>query len=357
VGLALVALIGLTSLAVAWVSVWGMLIYLALMVLIFVTPHERNLPKWLSKASKESTGRVLTDIDRNLRVDPTDESDHLHLGTEFISSRIVSESDSETVFVHPDSTSSGTVKARRSRGRARRVVKTAAESGPDSTSVTWIRVGPGNFVRADVQIQTVDQSQTEEVLVEAHLPTDAPAQVLLAPFALVSAIVEDNRLSSLEGTPGEEGKIAVSDDCALESAVEVYGITPSAFSSIPPTSFSVEGLEHNVSDMAVTPEGDSSASVNLGRNTSGDDKDQEQLGLQRGPSGSQVCRALRALASTSSSANRVSLRRNVRKGPKPRTLVWSADPLNVRLREAAHRTFGRLSHVQRALRPRSPPVR
>jgi hypothetical protein len=358
VGLVLVALIGLTTLAVAWVSVWGMLIYLALMVLIFVTPHEHKRPKWLSKPSKESTGRVLTDFDRNLRLDLTDESDHLHLATEFISSSMVSESNTEAVFLHPDSTSSGTVKARRSRGRVRRAVKTTSESGPSGfVSVTWIRVGPGNFVRADVQIQTVDQSQIEEVIVEAHLPTDAPVEVLLAPLALVKALVEDSLPDLLDGTPGEEGKVAVCDDRTVGSAVEVYGIAPSAFSLIPPDSFSVEGLEHNLSDMGVTPVRDSSASANLDRNTSWDEEDRGQLGLQWGPSESRVCRALRGHANTRSNANRAYLRRNVRNGPKLRTLVWSSDPLNVRLRQAAHRTFGRLSHVQRALRPRSPPAR
>ena len=149
----------------------------------------------------------------------------------------------------------------------------------------------------------------------------------------------------------------MSDNCVLGSVVEVYGIAPSAFSSVPPDSLSVEGLEHDVSDVVVTPEADSSPLANLGGNASWDAEDRGRLGSQGGTSGSRVCRVSRGIASAIPSADRASLRRNVRRGPKPRTLVWSSFPPNARLQQAAHRAFGRLPHVQRALRPRSPPYR
>jgi hypothetical protein len=356
VGLALVVLIGLTTLAVAWVSIWWMSVYLALMVLILVAPHGHRQPNWLSKPAKESTSSVLTEVDRDLRVDRTEEADHLHLATEYCSSPVISESNTNLGIPNLDLTSSGPAKPRRSRGRARKVAKAAAEPGPDAASVTWIRVGPGKFIRADAHLQATDQTQTEEVIEEAHSRSDAPAPESLAPLALVNTLVKHNLFEPPGKTPGEEQKVVVSGDYAVESAVEVYGITPSAFSSIQPDSLSVKGLKHNASDVVVTPEADSIALANLGSNTSGDAKDGGQLGLQGGTSGSRVFRVSRGLAHAIPSVNRASLRRNVQRGPKPRTLVWSSDPLNVRFRQAAHRTIGRFSHVQRTLRPRSPPT-
>ena len=86
-------------------------VYLALMVLIFVTPHGRQSAEQVSKSGKESAGGVLTDLDQDLRVDRADEGDHHHLAIEFISGPMVSESIAEPVFFNPDSTSSDDSKA------------------------------------------------------------------------------------------------------------------------------------------------------------------------------------------------------------------------------------------------------
>jgi hypothetical protein len=356
VGLALVVLVGLTTFAVAWVSVWWVPVYLALMALIFATPQGPRRPEQVSKPG-ESVDRVLTDLDHGLRFDHADEGDHHHLAVESISASIVGESTTETAGSNPGSTSAATAKPRRGRGRARKAAKTAAPPMPDSASVTWIRVGPGKFVRADANSQAVDQAQTEEVTVEAHPAMDAPEQELLAPSACTDALVERDLSDPPATTCGEEGRVVVSDNGVLGSIVEVYGIAPSAFSSVPPDSLSVEGLEHDESDVVVIPEADSSLLANQGGNASWDGEDRGRLDLQGGTSGRRVCRVLRGIASAISSEDRASLRRNVRKGPKPRTLIWSSDPPNVRLRQATRRAFGRIPHVQRALRPRSPPYR
>ena len=144
----------------------------------------------------------------------------------------------------------------------------------DSASVTWIRVGPGKFVRADANSQAIDQAQTEEVTVDAHPATDAPAQESLASPAPADAlVVEQGPSDPPETTSGDEARAVVSDNCVLGSVTEVYGIAPSAFGSIPPDSLSVEGLEHDASEVAVTPEADSSPMADLGGNTSSDDVD------------------------------------------------------------------------------------
>jgi hypothetical protein len=357
VGLALVVLVGLTTLAVAWVSVWWVPVYLALMVLIFVTPQRRSQPERESKPDAKSTRSVLTDLEPGLRVDRADKGDHHHLAVESISGSMVGESTSETAGINPDSTGSETVKPRRGRSRARKVAKTATGPVLESASVTWIRVGPGKFVRADANSQAVDQVQTEEITVEAHPRTDAPGQELQALWAPTAARVEREPSDSLETTSGEEGRVTRSDNCELGSVVEVYGIAPSAFSSVSPDSTSVESLEHDSSDVVVIPEADSSLLGILNGSESGDVEDWQRLDSQGGSSGSRVCRVLRGIASAIPSGDRASLRRNVRRGPKPRTLIWSSNQPNARLRQAARRAFGLLPHVQRALRPRSPPYR
>jgi hypothetical protein len=357
VGLALVVLVSLTTIAVAWVSVWWAPAYLALMALIFVTPQRRSRPDQVSKSGEESANGALTDLGRNLRVDREDEGDQHDLAFESLSSLVVVESTTNAAGFSPDSTSSATAKTRRSRGRARKAAKTVAEPALDSASVTWIRVGPGKFVRADANSQAIDQAQTEELTVLAYPPADVLGQELPAPSAGTSVLVDRHHSDPPENASGAEGMVAGSDNCTLGSFVEVYGIAPSAFSSVPPESLSVEGLEHDGIDVVVTPEADFSPLANLGDDTSWDAKDRGRLDSQGGRSGSRVCRALRGIASAIPSGNRASVRRNFPRVPKPRTLIWSSDPPNARLRQAAHRAFGRITHVQRALRPRSPPYR
>jgi hypothetical protein len=356
-GLALVVLVGLTTFAVAWVSVWWVPAYLTLMALIFVTPQGRSRPEQILKPGAESANGVLNELDHGLRVDRADEGDHHHLAVESISGSIVGESTTKTAGSHPDSTGSATVRPRRGRSRARKAVKPAAEPVLGSASVNWIRVGPGKFVRADANSQAIDQAQTEEVTVEAQPASDAPGQELLAPSVRTDALLERDLSDPPETTSGEEEKVAVSDNCVLGSVVEVYGTAPSAFSSVPTDSLSVEGLELDGFDVVVIPEADSSSLANLDGNASWDAEDRGRLDSQGGTSGSRVSRVLRGIASAIPSGDRASLRRNVRRGPKPRTLIWSSDPPNARLCQAAHRAFGRIPHVQRALRPRSPPCR
>jgi hypothetical protein len=358
VGLALVVLVGLTTLVVAWVSVWWVPAYLALMALIFITPQGRSRPARESKPGEESADSVLTDLDDGLRVDRADERAHHHLTVESILGSIAGESTTETADFNSDSISAGTAKPRRGRGRVRRATKTAAEPMLESAAVTWIRVGPGKFVRADANSQAVDQAQTEEVTVEADPAADVSAQEWLAPLVSAAALVEQDLSNPPETISGEEAKVTVSDHCMLGSIVEVHGITPSAFSSsVPPDSLSVEGLEEDGFDVVVTPKAETSTLASLDGNAARDAEDRGQLDSQGGTSGSRVCRVLRGIASAIPRGDRASLRRNIRRRPKTRTLIWSSDPPNARIRQAARRAFGRLPHVQRALRPRSPPYR
>jgi hypothetical protein len=66
-------------------------------------------------------------------------------------------------------------KPRKSRARSRKTSKPAVEAAPDSAPVTWVRVGPGQFVRSD----TINQGQPPA---EAPPPVEVPPPVeALAP--------------------------------------------------------------------------------------------------------------------------------------------------------------------------------
>jgi len=356
-GLGLAALVVLTTCAVAWVSMWWVPAYLALMGLIFVTPAGRDQPARVSEQGEKSIGVILTDLGQGLRVDRADEADHHHLAAESMSGPGACESTIESAGFNPDSTSSGTTKSRRARSRGRKAAKTAAESVFDTAAVTWIRVGPGKFVRADATSRAIDQFQIEEVVAAVPPATDVSADTPPVSLAPAEVLVEQGPLNSSELIPGDDEMVVASDDHVPELVTEEYGITPSAFVPVPPASVSVEGLKDDVSDLTLAPEADSSLVANLGGNTSWHGKSPRRLGSQRGTSGNRVCWVRRGIAAAIPHGDRASLRYDVRKVPKPRTLVWSSFLPNARVHQATCRAFGRIPHVQRTLRPRSPPCR
>ena len=157
----LVVLVGLTTYAVAWVSVWWVPAYLALMVLIFVIPQGHSRLERGSTPGEKSATSTSTDFDQDLQVNRADKGND-HFAAESTSSSIIGESTANTADLNPDSTGSGTTKPRRGRGRAQRLAKTATASAPDFASATWIRIGPGKFIRADANVPAVDQAQAEE---------------------------------------------------------------------------------------------------------------------------------------------------------------------------------------------------
>ena len=109
--------VGLTTLAVAWVSVWWVPAYLALMVCIFVIPHGHGEPGHASVSHGGSTVGSLVDLGQGLRVDHANEVVGNHLASGSISGPTTSESAIETGVSHPDPASSGIARARRSRSQ------------------------------------------------------------------------------------------------------------------------------------------------------------------------------------------------------------------------------------------------
>ena len=356
VGLGLVALVILTSSAVASVSVWWVPAYLALMVLIFVTPQRHRQPVQRRKPSEISANLEASDFADKLRIDQMAEEEQIPLAVKWTSVISVDESSPESADTRTDTTSTGGMKPRRSRSRARKMAKSAAEPVPELTPATWIRVGPGKFVRADTLVHTVEKANTEDPSADPHPFTDASAEVIAALTAPAVMQQEQLPLEPLELTPEDEGTAFGFEDIVQRTVTGEYGITPSAFGPPPPVSTSAEGPEDDRSGVIVEPSGDPAPVVDLNAKASGPATDLGCHGWRGRAFRNRVCRVSRGLAtSVMLDMDRASSRRNGRNSPRLRTHVESSFVPNTRSRQAACRAFGRLPHVQRSLRPRSPP--
>jgi hypothetical protein len=137
-GLGLLALMVLTTFVVAWVSVWWVPAYLALMVLIFVVPQGGNRRALVPRLDKESVGGGATYANHGLR-DRTEQGVNHHHGPEIIADTTAGGTTAESAVLDRGSTRPGASKSRRGRGRSRKVAM-VTESPAGSSSVTWIRL-------------------------------------------------------------------------------------------------------------------------------------------------------------------------------------------------------------------------
>jgi hypothetical protein len=356
VGLVLGVLIGLTSLAVAQISVWWVPAYLALMLFIFVTPRARGRPERQVMSVDKSADGIRNGSGQELRADHADEGAHIHFAPGSLSSPMTSESVAEAGAVSLDLTSSGVIAPRRTRSRARKAAKPATGHVLESASATWVRVGPGKFIRASSSGQAIDQAQSEEVT--AHEVAVADPFVPEAPAFSTPAdtlVMEQDFPDSPGTTTGEERRTVASDDTTLRSVTEVYGIAPSTFGSIPSALSSEEGLEEDIPVQAVSSGADCDPEPGVGSNLPPDGIDRRRPNLRESAPNSRLFRFSRGIVNAIRRGDRASLRCNVRKGPNSRLPNRSFSGANDRHRLAARRAFGRSPCIQRVLRPRSPP--
>jgi hypothetical protein len=356
VGLGLVALMVLTTGAVAWVSVWWVPPYLSLMVLIFITPKKPRQPVLPRKPGELSANVIASDLTNSVGVDRTGDGERILFAADLDSVRLARESIVESADDSTDSTSSGKTKLRRSRSRARKVAKTAIEPLPEFAPATWIRVGPGKFVRKDAHFHDVDQANTEDASADPNPVTDRSTEVI--PALTAPAVMQQERhfFDPWEVTPANEGIVTAFDDVGRQLVTQEYGITPSAFGPIPPDATLVEGPEDARSGVSAEPGADSDPLVDLDVKASRRARGLEYCGSRERTSSDRVSRVSQGLVSAMHIEGCASLRRDVRNSPRTRTLVRSSFVPNTRFWQAARRAFGRLPHIHRALRPRSPPV-
>jgi hypothetical protein len=346
----LIALVVLTMWAVASVSVWWVPAYLALMVLIFAVPHRRHPSKSALEAGAESVGIGIVDLGQGLRVDRADGMVQHHPVAEHDSGPAASAS-TDPQDSSPGSAGASTRKLKRGRVRVRKAAKVAAEAMPDSAVATWIQVGPGKFVRVEGGMPAADGALAQEVAVGVSLATDTPEHAPPTSTASADALAALDPPDTPETTPGVVGVVFVSDDCALGSVTEEYGIAPSAFRSIPMVNSSVENRDRGTPEVVA----DSGCMANHDVETSCPGVNPERLWLQWPISRGQAGRVSRGIVSAIARVARVSLRHSIPVGPNSRTLAWSSIAPNARMQQAMRRAFGRTTHVQRTLRPRSPP--
>jgi hypothetical protein len=162
---ALVVLMVLTSLAVASVTPWLVLPYLALMALILLTPSGRGERAADHAAESDSgPGSGAKTADDRAGAEVEDEvSDRMSADPAAVTELVVEPAETSV----PNSESRA-AKARRGKGRVRKL-KAVVES-PAATA-TWIQVGPGKFVRVETpgpQVATASPTSEGE-------PSDAPA--------------------------------------------------------------------------------------------------------------------------------------------------------------------------------------
>jgi hypothetical protein len=153
-------IMGLTSWVVASVSTWLVPVYVTVMVLIFATPRTTR-PEGTAEegdggtpAAPEGDARGANSSSGSSR-DPGAPGPTAENGSD------------QAATAAPGPSASRTAKPRRSRGRGRKASRPAGEPSAPPAAATWIRIGPGKFVRADSQEQGLATSTEPEPQPEA----------------------------------------------------------------------------------------------------------------------------------------------------------------------------------------------
>ena len=356
-GIGVLLLVLLTTSAVAWVSIWWVPVYLTFMVLIFITPQHGTRLTLGSKAGEESFKDSAIQLGPDECVSQGD-NDHDHrIAAPRTAGRFDDNGTSVPMSVSPDLASIATSKPRRGRTRARKGPKITVASSPPGSSTTWIRIGPGKFVRADTNLQAMDEGQPREITADTHVPAVASSEVLPTLSLPADENGQHDQSFPFKAGSDNEGKVLPPADRVTDSITEAYGITPSAFGLVPPLPRSIDDDAPGVSEVTVARNADSGLVANPDTHVMGDGEGQGRRRPQGNTLWSQRGRSLRGIANAVPRGNRPCLQCNVRRGPEPRTMVEYPRCSNARQKQAAHRAFGRLTHIQRTLRPRSPPYR
>jgi len=352
----LIVLVVSTAWAIASVSMWWVPVYLALLVMIFITPRVRQSSPSASELGATPDGAGIADVGEGLRVDRVDGAEQYRPIARSDADVITAES-AESPDSNPDSTGAGRTKARRGRSRTRKISKPATELVPDSLPVAWIQVGPGKFVRIEGGIQAADSAQTGDVAPWDTPATEPTTEATPAAAEQPESLAIQEPFVSPETPPCDVEPVLVSTDCALGSVTEEHGIAPSTFSLPPQPSSLIEGLDGDAPVRVDEPEIETGVLASPVGQLLPSEGDPDQHWLQPGTSRNWVSRAHRGIVHAVPRVDRAFWRRNIRAFSDSRTSVGSWFAPNTPRRHAACRAFGRMAHVQRSPQPRSPPGR
>jgi hypothetical protein len=366
----LAGLLGLTSWVIASVSTWLVPVYVTAMALIFVTPRakppqgsgflgDKGKPDLDKQKGSEASGLSSPDAD------PRDAT-------------VKTASDpAEALASETDWSGSGAVKPKRARSRARKPpAKPEVESATAAAAVTWIRVGPGKFVRADSDSQGQDGLPSPEPgrMAEPGLSSDIPSRAETpappgdpgpgspATDLLPEAEATREEPDPLEPTAASEiNPVNPGDSPDPQPVAEEYGIAPSAFGSDLLEEASGEDGEQSAASLLVCPESGAANLVEAETESKAQTNPEPRRPRISGSLWVRVgvkSRSRWKLTTGGYSGSGVSrLVRNVRSGPHRRGLTQPGSVLNSRLRSLAWKNLGRFAQVHRGFHARSPPGR
>jgi len=155
---ALAALMGLTSWVVASLSTWLVPVYVTAMVLIFVIPRVQR-PGEPEQADGVAGVSAIRASGTSSPASPRAEAPG--------ATTLAVDGSPGAAATGTELPGSTTAKRRRSRGRGRKPVKPGTEPAVAPAPATWIRIGPGKFVRADSQEQVHASAPVPHATVEA----------------------------------------------------------------------------------------------------------------------------------------------------------------------------------------------
>ena len=198
-----------------------------------------------------------------------------------------------------------------------------------------------------------DPTETREATVGADPDADVPTHVATAATALAEALAAQAPPAPPETSFGEMESVLAVDDCCEGSSTEEYGIAPSAFSVTSEVSPPVESQDHVSGDVA---EPEPVPFVTQGKQLPWRVMGSRRLWLRQETTRRRSRRATRGMVRAVPALGQVPRWCNLRISSGGRPSVWFRLASNVRRQQAAHCAFGRIVHVHRALRPRSPPL-
>jgi hypothetical protein len=363
----LAGLLGLTSWVIASVSTWLVPVYVTAMVLIFVIPRAER---------PRGSGALGDKGEPELDKDKGGEASGLSSPDPNPRDAVVqaASSPAEASASDTDWSGTGAVKPKRARSRARKPPARPGAEPSTAAAATWIRVGPGKFVRADSesQIQDVLPSPEPGQMAEpgpgSEIPSPAetpgpsedpepgsPAMDLM-PLAKVAREESD----PLELTAASEfNPVDPGDWLDPQPVAEEYGITPSAFGPALLENASEEDGEQSFAGLPVCPESGAEDLVEAETETKAQTDPEPPRPRISGSLWLRVglkSRSWWKLTLGRTSGSGVSrLVRNVRSGQGRRDSPRLGNVANSCPRSLAWRNLGRFAQIHRGYHARSPP--
>ncbi len=211
----------------------------------------RNLRGWLARTSSivgrpAMAGPPIAGNAENVSISPGVSDEPLPDAEAPSASQAEPAEEAQSATLRSDPADSAPPKPRKSRSRSRKAAKTAVEPSVEPAEVTWVRVGPGQFVRSDSLPQghspvaaptTAPAEETPLIVAPAPVEDLFPVSVSTAaeetPLIVAPAPVED--LPPVEApAPAEVAAVELSPDPETDSIEPIAALPTNPEEVIPP---------------------------------------------------------------------------------------------------------------------------